>query len=59
MCKIHEAMATVIKITNLVRGGNHSLTHRKVLAFLEEMDSAYGDLLVHAKVSGLVEENAC
>ncbi|PNF16242.1 hypothetical protein B7P43_G14918, partial [Cryptotermes secundus] len=48
--KLSTTMATVTKITNLIRGRNRSLTHRKFLTLLEEMDSAYGDLLLHTEV---------
>ncbi|PNF36358.1 hypothetical protein B7P43_G18283 [Cryptotermes secundus] len=51
--KLSTTMATVTKITNLIRGGNRSLTHRKFLTLLEEMDSAYGDLLLHTEVRWL------
>ncbi|PNF19633.1 hypothetical protein B7P43_G01086 [Cryptotermes secundus] len=51
--KLSTTMANVTKITNLIRGGNRSLTHRKFLTLLEEMDSAYGDLLLHAEVRWL------
>jgi hypothetical protein len=46
-------MATVTKITNLIRGGNLFPTHRKFLTLLEEMDSAYGDLLLYTEVRWL------
>lgn len=51
--KLSTTMATVTKITNLIRGGNRSLTHRKFLTLLEEMDSPYGDLLLHTEVRWL------
>jgi hypothetical protein len=51
--KLSTTMTTVTKITNLIRGGNRSLTHRKFLTLLEEMDSAYGDLLLHTEIRWL------
>ncbi|PNF38714.1 hypothetical protein B7P43_G16721, partial [Cryptotermes secundus] len=51
--KLSTTMATVTTITNLIRGGNRSLTHRKFLTLLEEMDSAYGDLLLRTEVRWL------
>ena len=42
---------TVVKVTNLIRGGNKSLSHhRKFRTFLEEMDATYGDLLLRSEV---------
>lgn len=46
-------MDLVTKVTNLIRGGNRSLNHRKFISFLEEMDAAYGDLLLHTEVRWL------
>ncbi|PSN35944.1 hypothetical protein C0J52_24929 [Blattella germanica] len=42
-----------VKITNLIKGGHHSLTHRKFI------ESTYGDLLCMPKLDGSVEGNAC
>lgn len=46
-------MKVVVKVTNLIRGGNMSLSHRKFRAFLEEIDAAYGDLLLHSEIRWL------
>jgi hypothetical protein len=43
----------VAKITNLVRGGNRSLSHRTFRSFLEEIDASYGDLLLHSQIRWL------
>lgn len=51
--KLCDTMATVTKITNIIRGGNKSLTHRKFISFLEELDTAYGDLLLHTEIRWL------
>ncbi|KAJ9600188.1 hypothetical protein L9F63_009522 [Diploptera punctata] len=40
-------MAAVVKFTNFIKGGHHFLTHRKFVSFFEEIDTAYGDLLLH------------
>jgi hypothetical protein len=41
-------MKVVAKITDLIRGGNRSLSHRTFRSFLEETDVSYGDLLLHS-----------
>ncbi|PNF15374.1 hypothetical protein B7P43_G00949 [Cryptotermes secundus] len=51
--KLSTAMPTVTKITNVIRGGNRSLTHRNFMTLFEEMHSAYGDLLLHTEVRWL------
>jgi len=51
--KFDNIMNTVFKITNLIRGGNHSLNHRNFIKFLEELDCEYGDLLLHTDVRWL------
>ncbi|MBN3302959.1 SC5A5 protein, partial [Amia calva] len=43
-------MDLVTKVTNLIRGGNRLLNHRKFTAFLEEVRAAYGDLLMHTEI---------
>uniref|UniRef100_A0A3Q1BIY7 HAT C-terminal dimerisation domain-containing protein n=1 Tax=Amphiprion ocellaris TaxID=80972 RepID=A0A3Q1BIY7_AMPOC len=37
----------VTKVTDLIRGGNRALNHRKLVAFLEEVNAAYGDLQMY------------
>lgn len=51
--KMASTMKLVTKITNLIRGGNKSLSHRKFQAFLQEVNAAYGDLLLHCEVRWL------
>ncbi|XP_031746573.1 general transcription factor II-I repeat domain-containing protein 2B-like [Xenopus tropicalis] len=51
--KMADIMDVVTKVTNLIRGGNRSLTHRRFKNFLEELDAAYGDLLLHTNVRWL------
>ena len=46
-------MDLVTKVTNLIRGGNRSLNHRKFVSFLEEMDTDYGDLQLHTEIRWL------
>lgn len=48
-----NAMKVAVKVTNIIRGGNRSLTHRKFRDFLSEMDAAYGDLLLHSDIRWL------
>jgi hypothetical protein len=46
-------MKTVVKITNLIRDGNKALSHRKFREFLQQIESSYGDLLLHSEVRWL------
>ena len=45
-----HVMDLVTKVTNLIRGGNRSLNHRKFVAFLDEVSAAYGDLQMHTEI---------
>lgn len=45
-----HVMDLVTKVTNLIRGGNRSLSHRRFLAFLDEVDAVYGDLQMHTDI---------
>ncbi|KAM6965926.1 general transcription factor II-I repeat domain-containing protein 2A-like [Tautogolabrus adspersus] len=45
-----HVMDLVTKVTNLIRGGNRSLNHRKFGAFLDEVSAAYGDLQMHTEI---------
>lgn len=51
--KISETMKIVTKITNMIRGGAKSLSHRKFRAFLEEMNSDYHDIPLHSEIRWL------
>lgn len=45
---LSHVMDLVTKLTNLIRGGGiRSLSHRRFIAFLDEVDAAYGDLQMH------------
>jgi hypothetical protein len=46
-------MKVVVKIINLIRGHNRSLSHRKFRSFLEEIDASYRDLLLHSQIRWL------
>lgn len=48
-----EAMKTAVKIINRLRGGHNALTHRKLVAFLKEIDADYGDVLMFTEVRWL------
>jgi len=37
-------------VSNLIRGGNRSLNHRKFVAFLDEVNAVYGDLQMHTEI---------
>lgn len=43
-------MDLVTKVTNLIRGGNRSLCHRRFITFLDEVDAVYGDLQMHTEI---------
>lgn len=51
--KLTCAMDLVVKVTNLIRGGNKALSHRKFKMFLNDVDAAYGDLSLHSEVRWL------
>jgi hypothetical protein len=46
-------MKVVVKLINLIRGGNRSLFHRKFRSFLDEIDASYGGLLLHSQIRWL------
>lgn len=49
--KMAAAMKIVIKITNLIRSGNKSLSpHRKFQAFLQEVKAAHGELSLNCEM---------
>ncbi|XP_063075907.1 general transcription factor II-I repeat domain-containing protein 2A-like [Engraulis encrasicolus] len=45
-----HVMELVTKVTNLIRGGNRSLSHRRFITFLDEVDAEYGDLQLHTDI---------
>ncbi|XP_062415327.1 general transcription factor II-I repeat domain-containing protein 2A-like [Pungitius pungitius] len=45
-----QVMELVTKVTNLIRGGNRSLSHRRFITFLDEVDAEYGDLQLHTDI---------
>uniref|UniRef100_A0A3Q3ISD0 HAT C-terminal dimerisation domain-containing protein n=1 Tax=Monopterus albus TaxID=43700 RepID=A0A3Q3ISD0_MONAL len=45
-----HVMDLVTKITKLIRGGNRSFSHKRFIAFLDEVDAAYGDLQMHTDI---------
>jgi hypothetical protein len=48
-----NCMKVTVKITNLIRGGNRSLSHCKFHSFLEGTDASYRDLLLHSQIRWL------
>lgn len=48
-----EVMKTAVKIINRLKGGHNALTHRKLVAFLKEIDAEYGDILLFTEVRWL------
>ena len=51
--RLSQTMKLVTKVTNLVRGGNRSLTDRKLQAFLKEHNAEFNDLLLYTEVRWL------
>lgn len=52
-----NVMKVVVKITNIIRGGNRALTHKKFRDILAEVDATYGDLLLHTDIRWLSAGN--
>ncbi|KAG5862518.1 hypothetical protein JTB14_030125 [Gonioctena quinquepunctata] len=52
-----NVMKVVVKITDIIEGGNRALTHRKFRDFLAEVDATYGDLLLHTDIRWLSAGN--
>lgn len=51
--KQDQVFKLVIKIINLIRGGNRALLHRQLKQFLQETEAEYGDLLLYNHVRWL------
>lgn len=51
-------MKIVTKVTNLIRGGNRALSHRKFQQFLEDVNASYKDLLLHSDIHWLSAEKS-
>jgi len=51
--KQDQVFQTVIKIINIIRGGNRSLLHRQLRQFLVDTEAEYGDLLMYNHVRWL------
>lgn len=51
--KQDQVFELVIKIINLIRGGNRALLHRQLKQFLLEAEAEYGDLLMYNHVRWL------
>lgn len=46
-------MKTALKIINRLKGGHNALTHRKLVAFLKDLDAEYNDVLMFTEVRWL------
>ncbi|XP_050059754.1 general transcription factor II-I repeat domain-containing protein 2A-like [Aphis gossypii] len=55
--KQDQVFQTVIKIINMIRGGNRSLLHRQLRQFLVDTEAEYGDLLMYNHVRWLSAGN--
>lgn len=55
--EMEDTMKTVMKCVNMIKGGNRSLTHRKFMAFLTELEAEYGDLTLFTEVRWLSKGN--
>ena len=51
--KKSEVFKVVVKIINMLRGGNRALLHRQLKQFLLEIEAEYGDLLLYNHVRWL------
>uniref|UniRef100_A0A3Q2PF54 HAT C-terminal dimerisation domain-containing protein n=1 Tax=Fundulus heteroclitus TaxID=8078 RepID=A0A3Q2PF54_FUNHE len=51
-----HVMDLVTKVTNIIRGGNRSLCHRRFITFLDEVDAEYGDLQLHTDIRWMSRE---
>ena len=51
--KQQDTFKVVVKVINMLRGGNKSLLHRDLQTFLEENEAEYGDLLLYNPVRWL------
>lgn len=50
---LNDVMKICVQIINKIRGGHHSLSHRKFKNFLKEVEADYGDLLLFTEVRWL------
>ena len=57
--KMNDAMKVVVRIINLIRGGNRAHRHSKFITFLEELDSEIKDLSLHTDVRWLSAGGKC
>ncbi|XP_071037193.1 protein FAM200C-like [Parasteatoda tepidariorum] len=48
-----ETLKKVVKVINMIRGGNRALMHRQFRNVLEEIEAGYGDLLKYYQVRWL------
>jgi hypothetical protein len=51
--KFNEIMRHVVKIINLIRGGNRAQSHSKLISFLEEMSAEYKDISLYSEIRWL------
>lgn len=48
-----DVMQSVIRMVNLIRGGNKSQRHRKFISFLEEVNAEFSDIPLHSSIRWL------
>ena len=51
--KMMNAMQSVVKMVNLIRGGNKSQRHRRFVSFLDELNAELGDLPLYTSIRWL------
>lgn len=51
--KQNQVFKLVVKVINMIRGGNRALLHRQLRQFLEDMEAEYGDLPLYNQVRWL------
>ena len=51
--KMMNAMQSVVKMVNLIRGGNKSQRHRRFVSFLDELNAEFSDLPLYTSIRWL------
>ena len=51
--QMSDVMQSVVRMVNLIRGGNKSQRHRKCISFLEELNAEFSDVPLHSNIRWL------